>query len=504
MTSTALSTVSPQLISTGIEGLDVVLQGGLAAHHLYVVDGNPGAGKTTLALQYLLEGRRLGQKGLFVTLSETERELHLVASSHGWNLDGIEICELAPPEESLQPDSQYTMFHPSEVELHETMKRVLDQVKATNPERVVFDSLSEMRMLAREALRYRRQIMALKQFFTGRHCTVLLLDDLSVSEVDMQVQSLAHGVIRLEQLSPEFGGDRRRLRVIKTRGRGFSGGYHDFIIQAGGLQVFPRLIAAEHRTPFERGQIQSGIPAMDKLLGGGLDRGNSALIMGPAGSGKSTIAAQFAAAEAERGHKAAVFVFDEACQTLVNRTQSMGIPMDRLFQEEKVIVQQIDPAELAPGQFAHLVRQTVEQDGARLVVIDSLNGYLNAMPEERFLTLQLHELLTYLGNQGVTTILVVAQHGLLGTSMQAPVDTSYIADTVILLRFFEAGGAVHKSIATVKRRGGAHETTIRELNFGPRGIHVGEPLRKFHGVLSGIPAFLNSEPPALTGSLAGK
>lgn len=478
------------LVATGIEGLDDILGGGLTPHRVYLVEGNPGSGKTTLALQYLLEGARRGERGLYVTLSETREELLGVACSHGWSLDALTLCELIPSEENLLPDAQPRMFHPSEVELGETTRRVLEEVERSKPVRAVFDSLSEMRLLAQNPLRYRRQILALKQFFTGRQCTVLLLDDRTAEVTDLQLQSLAHGVVSLEHLAPAYGAERRRVRVVKMRGMHFRGGYHDFKIARGGLVVFPRLVAAEHHVPFTRAPAPSGVAALDALLGGGLDRGSSTLLMGPAGSGKSSIAMQYAVAACARGERAVLFIFDESAGTLLARSAGLGMDLKRQVEAGRVRVQQVDPVEMSPGEFAHAVRQAVERDGARVVVIDSLNGYLHAMPEERFLILQLHELLTYLGQQGVVTLLIVAQHGLLGSAMQAPVDASYLADSVILLRYFEARGRLRRAISVVKRRGGAHEETLREFRLSAAGLHVGEPLEAFQGILTGTPFFL--------------
>ncbi|HEV3078143.1 MAG TPA: ATPase domain-containing protein [Gemmataceae bacterium] len=477
-------------VTTGNADLDDILGGGLQPDRLYLIEGNPGSGKTTLALQFLLEGLRRGEPVLYVTLSETKEELHGVARSHGWSLDGIAICELIPGQDSLLMEAQTRIFHPSEVELGEATRTVLAEVERTKPKRVAFDSLSELRLLAQNPLRYRRQILALKQFFIGRQCTVLLLDDLTSEMTDLQLQSIAHGVVNLEHLAPEYGAERRRLRVVKMRGVKFRGGYHDFIIRRGGLDIFPRLIAAEHRRPFEPGQLHSGVAALDALLGGGLERGTSALLMGPAGSGKSTIAIQYLVAAAERGERSALFMFDETTHTLLSRSIGLGLDLPGHIKAGRIHVQQVDPAEMSPGEFAHTVRNSVEQDGAKVVVIDSLNGYMQSMPNERFLTIQLHELLTYLGQQGVVTFLVVAQHGLLGSAMQAPVDASYLADSVILLRFFEAAGKLRRAISVVKKRSGAHEDTLREMRMGPKGIAIGKALENFHGVLTGTPSLL--------------
>jgi len=472
---------------TGIPGLDDVLKGGLMRDRLYLVDGDPGAGKTTLATQFLREGATSGERCLYITLSETEEELAAGAASHGWTLDGVDIVELVAEARDLDAESQVTMYHPSEVELHETTRRVLEAVERINPARVVFDSLSELRLLAQSSLRYRRQILALKQFFIGRHCTVLLLDDKTGQGADLQLHSIAHGVITLEQLAPVYGGARRRLRVVKFRGTDYRGGYHDFTIRREGLLVFPRLVAAEHHQAFQPSTLASGVTALDELMGGGPARGTSTLLMGPAGSGKSTIAVQYAVAAAARGDHAVVFAFDEGVSTLEARSSALGIPLAAERANGTVAVQQIDPAEMSPGEFAFLVRRAVEVENTRIVVIDSLNGYVNSMPEEHFLTAQLHELLSYLNQRGVATMMVVAQHGLLGSGIQAPIDTSYLADSVVLLRFFEADGKVRKAISVMKKRSGHHEDTIREMWFDRDGIHLSAPLTQFRGVLTGVP-----------------
>ena len=478
---------------TGIAGLDDVLNGGLISDRIYLLEGTPGAGKTTLSLQYLLEGKRLGERCLYITLSETAEELRAGAASHGWSLDGIEVFELLAEERDLAADQQLTMVHPSEVELSETTRKVLDAVQRINPQRVVFDSLSELRLLAQNALRYRRQILALKLFFVGRKCTVLLLDDKTADANDQQVQSIAHGVIMLERLNPDYGVTRRRLQISKFRGTDYRSGYHDYRIARGGLEVFPRLIAAEHPQRDGLDQLPSGVAPLDSLLGGGPDRGTSTLLLGPAGSGKSTVAIQYASAAAARGEHAAVFAFDESQTTLMKRAKALGIVVEPGIGPGKVRIQQIDAAELSPGEFVHQIRQAVELDRARVVVIDSLNGYLNAMPEEHFLTLQLHELLTYLGRKGVTTFMVVAQHGMLGGSMTTPADTSYLADSVVLFRYFEHAGQVKKAISVLKKRSGVHEDAIRELWLNGQGIHVGEPLTRLRGVLTGVPVEVTQE-----------
>jgi circadian clock protein KaiC len=474
--------------ATGIAGLDDILCGGLTENRLYLVEGVPGSGKTTLAMQFLLEGVRRHESVLYVTLSETADELNEVAASHGWSLDGVTIRQIIPSAESLREDEQYTMFHPSEIELGETTRAILEDVEQIRPVRAVFDSLSELRLLAGSALRYRRQILALKQFFAGRRCTVLLLDDMTASDHDLQVQSIAHGVVRLEQLNPEYGAERRRLQIVKFRGVGFHGGYHDYVIHRGGLEVFPRLIMTSS-PPVSRAEshISSGLRELDDLLGGGIDRGTSTLLVGAAGAGKSSVSSQFVASAAARGESAAMFIFDESIQTLVTRSSGLGIDLQTHIDSGRVTVQQVDPAALSPGQFADAIRQATEQRHAAVVVIDSLNGYLNAMPEERFLVSQLHELLSYLGSAGVATILVGAHQGLIGSQMQTPVDASYLADAVVLLRYFEMMGEVRQAISVVKKRSGHHERTIREFRMSNGRITIGAPLRDFRGVLTGVP-----------------
>jgi len=478
----------------GIAGVDDILMGGLLPNRLYLVQEDPGAGKTTFGLHFLLQGRADGEGCLYVTLSESAEELADGATSHGWSLEGIDILELAASEKDLEVDNQVTMYNPSEIELTETTKAVVETFHRVKPKRVIFDSLSEFRLLAQSSLRYRRQVLALKQFFVAKGCTVLLLDDGTSEGPDMQLESIAHGVIQLEQLSPSYGAERRRLRVLKFRGSGYRGGFHDFVIKRGGLEVFPRLVSSEHGRSFKRGVIASGVAGLDALLGGGPERGTSTLFMGPAGSGKSTVAVQYAVAAAERGDHAVVFAFDESISTLESRTAGLGIAFKSGIEKGSVKLEQVDPAELSPGEFVHRVRQSVERDQARIVVIDSLNGYLNAMPEERFLIAQLHELLAYLAIRGVTTIMVVAQHGLLGANMQTPDDTSYLADSVVLFRYYEAEGQVRKAISVVKKRSGRHEEFIRELIFSDKGISVSAPLKEYRGVLSGIPVPIKLPP----------
>jgi circadian clock protein KaiC len=478
--------MKPNLAPTGIQGLDDVLGGGLTRNRIYLVMGDPGVGKTTLGLHFLLEGVRQGEKVLYIALSETREEIEAVAESHGWSLENVEIFEYSAANR-LDDSDETTLFHPSEVELGEATRKMIDEVDRVMPTRVVIDSLAEVRLLAQNALRYRRQILTLKQYFAGRKSTVLLLDDKDVASGDMQLLTLAHGVLLLEQLAPVYGSERRRLRVSKLRGVKYRGGYHDVTIRTGGLVVFPRLVAAEHKQSPKFGRVSSGIPAIDSLLGGGLDRGTSTLIMGPAGSGKSSLASQYAVAAAQRGENVAMFLFDESRFTLLTRCSGISVTLQEEMESGRVSVQQIDPAEVPPGEFVQLVREQVEERKISILVIDSLNGYVNAMPEERFLTIHMHELLTYLGQHGVATLLVVAQHGLVGSTMFAPVDVSYLADTVILFRYFELSGEIRKAVSVVKKRSGSHEKAIRPFAIGSEGLMVGPPLTEFHGVLSGTP-----------------
>lgn len=471
---------------TGVPGLDDVLHGGLIPERLYLVDGNPGAGKTTMALQFLLEGIRSGETCLYVTLSETRQELEAGAQSHGWSLEGIEIVELIADERDLQDDEQLTMLPASEVELGETTRNILAAVERGKPRRMVLDSLSELRLLAQNSLRYRRQILALKQFFIGRSCTVIMLDDRTAQGPDLQLHSIAHGVVSLDSRSPAYGQVRRQLEVMKFRGSDFVSGFHDFTIRSGGLHVFPRLVSAEHQTSFQAEQIRSGIATLDALLGGGVDRGSSTLLVGPPGSGKSTIAIQYAIAATARGDHAAVFLFDETKSAVLTRSSGVGMRLAEGSGSGEVGLYQIDPAAISPGEFAHMVCQSVER-GARVVVIDSLNGYLNTMPQDNFLTAQLHELLSYLNLQGVATFLVVAQSGLIGAATNSPVDATYLADSVIVLRYYEHSGEVKKAISVLKKRTGNHEGSIRELRFSSSGLSLSPPLKMLTGILTGVP-----------------
>jgi circadian clock protein KaiC len=477
--------------SSGDDGLDDILGGGLPCNCFYLVQGDPGSGKTTLALQFLLEGVRRGEKVFYITLSETKSELLTVARSHKWSLDKIPLLEMSAIEALLRPEAQTTVFHPSEVELTKVTQLLLDETRKVAPSRIVFDSLSEFRLMAETQLRYRRQLMNLKAEFAKLKSTVLLLDDKMSGDnmpADPHVLSLTHGVIEMEQFVPDYGTSRRRLRVLKMRGVKFREGYHDYTIVTGGLRIFPRLIAAEHHTPFVHDAVSSGIEGLDKLLGGGLDRGTTTLMLGAAGTGKSTLAMQFAVQMAARNERGMLFTFDESLGIMLGRAQALGLNLERYVESGVVTAQQVDPAELSPGEFAVRVRQGVEA-GARLVVIDSLNGYLNAMPGEKYLNNQLHELTSFLNKQGVVTILVLAQHGLVSVA-ESPVDLSYLTDTVVHLRYFEVAGEVKQALAVVKKRSGSHEKTIREFKLeSNEGIRVGEPLRQFHGVLTGAPVF---------------
>jgi circadian clock protein KaiC len=492
-TAKRASTRNDKPLSTGIPGLDDVLSGGFAPNRLYLIEGVPGSGKTTLALQFLIEGAKLGEPVLYVTLSETEEELRQVADSHGWSLEGIELRELIPDEGNLHPDDQYTMFHPSEIELGETTKTILADVDRIKPLRVVFDSLSELRLLAGNALRYRRQILALKQYFAGRRCTVLLLDDMTSEGHDLQVQSIAHGVVRLEQMYPEYGTERRRLITLKYRGKRFRGGYHDYNIVSGGLEVYPRLIADEHHPESISERFDTGVKELDAMLGGGIERGTSTLLVGAAGTGKSSMAAQIVACAAASGRKAAMFIFDEGLATLLSRTSALGINLKKHLRSGVLTIKSVDPAEMSPGEFVHTIRRCVEDDGASIIVIDSLNGYLNSMPAEQYLVIQLHELLSYLGQQNVATILVSAHSGLIGSNMKSPVDASYLADAVVLMRYYETKGEVRQAISVLKKRGSSHERTIRDFQLGKGGVRLGPPLREFRGILTGVPVIDRDE-----------
>ena len=471
---------------TGIAGLDHVLTGGLTANRLYLVQGKPGVGKTTMALQFLMEGVRRDEPGLYITLSETKEEIDGVAKSHGWDLSRIRVLELSAIEEVLAEGKENTFFHPSELELNKTTQILLNEVESSKARRVVVDSLSEFRLLAETALRYRRQMLRLKQYFAGKKITVLLLDDSTGDASDLHLQSIAHGVITLDRLPVYFGIERRQIKVEKLRGVKYREGAHDYTIERGGLQVYPRLVAADHQRNFPEEPVSSGVEGFDQLMGGGLDRGTSTLFIGPAGCGKSTLAIQHAVSLAQRGEKSAVFIFDENRKTLSKRARAVGLGLEEQVAKKMIRIQQVDPAELSPGEFTAIVRREVEKTGVSLIIIDSLNGYLNSMPEERFLNLQLHELLSYLSQQGIVSILTLAQHGMIG-HMQSPVDVTYLADAVVLLRFYEAKGKIHKAVSVVKKRSGHHESAIRELKMSDGKVTVGEPLDRYRGILTGVP-----------------
>jgi circadian clock protein KaiC len=484
---------------TGIEGLDDVLHGGLSRGHLFLLEGEPGAGKTTVAIQFLLEGARQGERCLYISLSETDEELRQTIASHGWTLPELfEIHELIPPEGALAQEKQQSLLYSADLELGETTRQIFETVDRIQPERLVLDSLSEIRLLAQSSLRYRRQILAIKHYFSKLHATVLFLDDLTAETGDKTVHSLAHGVVRLEEISPEYGPGRRRLRVSKYRAQQFRGGYHDFAIHRGGVRVYPRLVALEHRSRFERTQLSTGNRAFDALLGGGVEKGSSTLILGPAGTGKSLMAFSFAIAAMERGEKAAIFVFDEELDLIFDRTRALGMDLERFVDSGRLFIEQVDAAQVTPGEFAHRARELVDSHGISAVLIDSINGYHAAMPEESALILHVHELLQYLNRRGASTFMTVAQHGIVG-NMDAPVDITYLADTVILLRYFEARGEVRRAVSVVKKRGGEHESTIREFKIGKGGVSLGEPLSQFTGVLLGVPTYTGSALPPTAG-----
>lgn len=486
-------------ISTGNAGLNNILRGGLPSNRLYLVEGSPGSGKTTLALQFLLDGAMAGERVLYITLSETSEELRVVAGSHGWSLEGIDLFELSSADSVLGAGRDQSILHSWEMELGEMIGLIKAEVERIKPTRVVFDSLSEMRLLAQDPLRYRRQLLFLKQFFSGLNTTVILVDDLTGSngERDNHLHSLCHGVVTLERLTLDFGASRRRMQVQKMRGVDFIAGYHDLIIRKGGLDIFPRLIASDHHTPFIGEPVGSEVPELDALLGGGPARGTSTLITGPAGTGKTTLALQYLAAACRRGERCSVYQFDERIGTLITRAKALGIDLQEFIDGGCLTIRQVDPAEISPGQFAATVLEEVEQRDAKVIMIDSLNGYVAAMPQEQQLILQLHELLSYLNQAGVVTLLINPQQGFFGTMQTHGLNVSYVADVVILLRFFEAEGRIRKAISVVKNRSGAHEDTIRELRIDAQGIRIGEPLADFKGVLTGTPEYTGAKGPLM-------
>lgn len=487
---TSSSALALDRTRSGCPGLDDVLGGGFPRGHFYLLEGEPGTGKTTLALQFMEEGLRNGEKVLYITLSESPEDLLSTARIHGIQLKGANLVHLKPDEEDLKPEGQYTVFHPSEIELGDRLQAIVSEVERCKPDRLVIDALSELRMLAKDPLRYRRQVISLREFTPGE-CTVLLLDDRSSRQSDIELHSIVHGVIMLEKVHREYGKTRRRAEVSKLRGSAFREGYHDYIIRTGGVLVFPRLVAAEHLEPTDFGSsASSGIPQLDSLVGGGLDRGTSTLFLGPAGCGKTTIAIRWLVSAAERGENASAFIFEETINTLMGRAAGLGMDLEKHLKSGRIRIEHLDPAEMSPGEFIESVRNAVDEHKSRVIAIDSLNGFLQSMPGEQYLALHLHELLTYLNHKGVVSLLILAQAGVVGANVQTPADVSYLADNIVVLRYFEAKGEVKQAISMIKKRSSAHEHTIRELRLGPQGVHVGQPLTNFHGVLSGIPVLV--------------
>ena len=474
---------------TGIPGLDHVLTGGLPAGQLYLLEGASGAGKTTLGLQFLMEGVRLGQKVLWCTLAETESQLRSTARAHGWDLSGVTIVNVAEGGNAGgMLDAQYSFFSPGDVELNDVTQAILDVANRVRPRRVVFDPFSDVKLLARDPLRYRRQLLQLREHFANMGATVLLIQEHGLDAPnDPAGEGVVHGILALYQHAPDYGRPRRRIRVHKLRGVNYREGFHDCTIETGGLVVFPRLVAGDHALPALREQVPSGVRELDQMLGGGLDRGSSLLVMGPSGAGKSTLCTQYAVASALRGERAAVYLFDETLRSFHLRAEGLRMPVQAQIDAGTLRATQVDPAEFSPGEFAHVVRRDVEQHGVQLVVIDSLNGYLTGMPEEKHLAMHMHEMLTYLSLRNVVTLLTLNQHGVVGETLNNPVDVSYLADSAMMIRYFEAAGAVRRAVSVVKRRSGPHEVHIREMTIGPPGVHFGGPLSNFRRVLTGQP-----------------
>lgn len=491
--NTPLSEPRHPRVSTGCSGLDNILNGGFPKARLYLIEGDPGAGKTTVAMQFARDGIAKGERALYITLSESRADLIHSAESHGMSLEGIEIVELLPNENDLLPEQQYTVFHPAEVELNDRMQRIVKEIQRVRPDRLVIDALSELRMLAKDPLRYRRQILSLKDYMADQECTVLLLDDRSLREPDLQLHSIVHGVVSMDRVPREYGKIRRQVEIIKLRGAPYREGLHDYTIMTGGVVVFPRLVAADSRANQPIEVVSSGIKELDSLTGGGLDRGTSTLLIGPAGTGKTTLALQWLATAAAREERCAMLSFEEAPHTMMIRAAGLGIDIRPHVANGKITIERIDPAEMSPGELVARVQHHVEERDVRMIVLDSLNGYLQSMPGEKFLPIHLHELLAYLGNRGVVTMMVLAQAGMLGSSLQSAVDVSYLADNILLLRYFESHGEIRQAISTVKRRSGGHEHTIRELKLGPDRINIGRPLHDFQGVLTGTPTFLGGQ-----------
>ncbi|PRY06143.1 ATPase domain-containing protein [Paraburkholderia sp. BL25I1N1] len=476
------------LVLTGIPELDFVLRGGLPKYRLHLIEGAPGTGKTTIALRFLIDGVRNQESCLYVTFSESTDELVSAARTHGWDVGGIDFFELVPDE--AQAAQQQTVLLPAEIELDKTVQRIIARIEATHPDRIVIDSVSELRLLAHDPFIYRRQLSSLKRFLQGRCITTILLDDLRFND-DGELQSLVHGVISLSSSERDYGAGRRRLRIAKMRGTNLMSGWHDYALVTGEVLVFPSLIANDHTSDVRGAPLRSGSPGLDEILGSGLDRGTTTMLIGPSGAGKSSLALSYALAGARNGEHAAYFSFDEAYEIFVRRGQSLGLDPQPALASGQLAWQRMNPSRISPGEFVWAVRREVEDKNARVVVIDSINSYLSTMPEERSLIAQLHELLTYLNRRGVVTLLLLAQQGVLG-DVENPVDLSFLSDTVLLLRFFEAAGQLRRAVTVIKRRTGAHDTAIHEFRLSGHGVEIGRPLRDLHGIFSGVPTYSGS------------